>query len=379
MKKVLLSTILSLFLLNCQSSDNGYEDLSTQEIHVTHIGVDRVRISSRYNSAVSWMEYRAKGETIFTKAKKESTVVSGLKPGKTYEFRIANEKYVTPVIRVTTKAIELDYQRIRKETSCSFERREIKTKRSYTLYTQDQIQHDHIDMYLLNHTLTDSIKVNTRIGEDKKSFTFTVPDDVFIDSSMPKITYLGFKIGDKMDYYFGSFFDKGFYDYEQNRYVPLSIYNNLKYNLGPGFFVENITPNLERIYVAKKNGYAALIITGRMFDYVHYGITKCDDHIEAVASTLVFYKEDQQTVFLDVSNNKGDARPISKLNTFEVFVNRYIVDFIKDYTSLQGMEIQYYTNLFPEGTYYVQYKVRLADGGYVESNKIEFVCEGITP
>ncbi|KUF39356.1 hypothetical protein AS361_01890 [Myroides marinus] len=375
-KQIIYITLISLCLTNCQSSDDSIPELQTNnEMPLIGIGVDRLQFNGGFSGG--WWEYKAKGDANYTKTDITNSSVTGLKPGTTYQLIYKNKKNSSQVYTYTTKAFEFDYNKITKEQSCFFNERMLHTNREYAFYTEDPIEHTTIDMYLINKTFTDSIKISTKIGTDKKSIHFKIPDTVFYDTNMPELTYLGFKAGDKMDYYFNSMFD--FNQYKEKRYVPARRYEDLLNNIAPGIYVENTTPRLHSVKAIRSsdNKYTTILIHGNMYGVYRVGTSNCAKKYEALGTTLVIYLEDQKTIYMETSNNKDVTIPSRTMNTFETFWTPNVPASVRDRSLQQFYAIQYYTNLMPKGKYYFQYKALLANGDYYESNKLEFITNGI--
>lgn len=379
MRKLLYLCLLVFGFYGCSSSDNEKSvDLSVISPIATHIGVDKVYLNG-FGDGGDWYYKVKKSNGDFVKANynvSQHGVIRGLLAATTYELIYKNSFSKSQIVTVTTKAFELDYKKNVEVNMCgAFDKYVLQGGKDYTFYTLNTLGNDVIDMYIISETSNDSIKVPTVIGADKKSFSFKVPLAYAKDQLVSNKNKVGFKVKDKMEYYY----DEDYIKSENSDYTSQGIVNAKNYNgSAQRFYVENLQPFIKEVKVVrvKGEGYFYFDLTGNFYDIDGDNISGCNKAVAPVNTTVYIYLENTESTMLSSSRMIGDKismdKPLSHIFSFKE--SGVLVP-----TMLPANEIRYYLDYFPKGNYLFQVKGMLPNGELFESNVVPLkIVENVT-
>jgi hypothetical protein len=380
MRQLVLLCLILISLSSCSKSDNnpGIEP-DNAIAKVSNIGLHEVKLTGLSGGNWYFKEKDNKGEYLIAERdKQDPNVYVGLNSATTYYFSYRKgTSYSTP-IRVTTKAFELDYQATKKANYCgAFDRQVMQSDREYKFYTLNAIEYNTVDLYLIDQIKKDSIKVPTKLSNDNKLIAFTIPKDYAINEQTKQNKKLGFKVKDKMEYFYNTQYVNEINQmFQKTTIVPAENYTD---KVQP-FYIENERPFIQKINVVKdeQNKYFYFDIEGRFYDLEATSPTNCNLPALPFATTISIYKDNLESRFFSVSRQLGDDVIIKDVKVKGVPMYNFTT-FVDAPTpvTVPATRIKLYMDQFPKGKYLFKVDVLLLNSNHYESNIYEMNVDDI--
>ncbi|MDR0228950.1 MAG: hypothetical protein LBI72_07795 [Flavobacteriaceae bacterium] len=374
MRTIFLWCLIVVSLSSCTKSDNSKDLVIDNDTpKVSNIGLHQVKIWGL--SGGEWFFREKNNKTDYQQAKSDkdlADVYIGLKSATTYEFSYRKSGVFTKPIIITTKALEFNYVSTKETNHCGyFDEHAIQTGRDYFFHMLNALEYDNIDLYLINTSLNDSIKIPTTLRNDKKSLSFIIPEDYGKDKTIKQDVKLGFKVKDKMEYYYNDNYIKNTNQtFSAKNMVPYANYNNEVQQ----FFIENPQPYIEEVKVVKDvaNKYFYFDLIGRFYEVDAKSSTDCNAPAIPYSTTITIYKDDLKSKFLTKSRQLGGVKPPSPpLYSFISEANS------NSFLTMPASHLKLYLDEFPKGKYLFQVEVWLLNSHEYKSNVVEIEIDEI--
>ena len=372
MKKIILF-VSSSFIIACSSSDDQkiiHPDLNNTDIKISKLGVDKVYIEHSNLNEGTAFHYKAINEKEYQTS--TNHLITNLKPATTYEIVLKNPSSTSKKTTFTTSAFLLENTINQKNNGYPFTKSNLISNKKYTITVKDPLPFSQIDTYLIYESKKDSIKLNSEIKKGEKTFTFTIPDNV-IPSNRSIDAYLGFKVNNKMQYFF---------HYHNNLDSDGMIRLDIK-EKAPVFHVENIEPKILMIHPAKRLSTTRLYfikIEGELFTHPIFENNQYGKGLKPKHLSLIIFNKDKKTevhsLNYDYSVNEQDMDKKDNYITLASKINSISPNILDTYLHSTGA-IQYFTSYFPKGEYYMQAKFLMEDGSFYETDFCPWTTPGI--